>query len=190
MPPKAKITRDMILETGLRLIRQEGTDALNVRRIAAELQCSTQPVMYHFPKTEELKQELYTAADAYHSEYLMQSDPEEDDPMLTIGLRYIRFAAEERELFRFLMQSEHFRSRRMQDMTNMPELAPILEILQAEARITAEQSRQAFSALFYAAHGMASLLANNTMTFDESYCTGVLVNVFMGVIGMMKGETT
>ncbi len=188
MPPKAKITREMILETGLGLIRQEGADALNVRRIAAELQCSTQPVMYHFPKTEELKQELYTAADAYHSEYLMQSDPEEDDPMLAIGLRYIRFAAEERELFRFMMQSEHFRSRRMQDMTNMPELAPILEILQAEAQITAEQSRQAFSALFYAAHGMASLLANNAMEYDEAYCAGILEQVFMGVIGYMRGE--
>lgn len=187
MPPKAKITRDMILETGLQLIRQEGADALNVRRIAAELQCSTQPVMYHFPKTEELKQELYTAADAYHSEYLMQFDPEKDDPMLAIGLRYIRFAAQERELFRFLMQSEHFRSQRMQDMTAMPELAPILEILQAQAQITAEQSRQAFSVLFYAVHGMASLLVNNAMTFDESYCAGVLENVFMGVIGYMKG---
>ncbi len=190
MPPKAKITREMILETGLELIRQAGADALNVRRIAERLGCSTQPVMYHFPKMEELKQALYAAVDAYHSEYLIRFDPVKDDPMLSVGLQYIRFAAEERELFRFLMQSEHFRSQRMQDVTDMPELAPILEILQTEAQITAEQSRQAFSALFYAAHGMASLLANNTMTFDESYCANILVNVFMGVIGMMKGETT
>ncbi|MBQ8011842.1 MAG: TetR family transcriptional regulator [Oscillospiraceae bacterium] len=188
MPPKAKITREMILDAGLELIRQEGADALNVRRIAAELACSTQPVMYHFPKTEELKQELYTAADAHHSEYLMQFDPEKDDPMLAIGLRYIRFAAEERELFRFLMQSEHFRSQRMQDMTAMPELAPILEILQAEAQLTTQQSKQAFASLFYAVHGMASLLANNTIEFDPSYCSGILEQVFMGVIGFMKGE--
>ncbi len=187
MPPKAKITREMILDAGMELVRQEGADALNVRRIAERLGCSTQPVMYHFPKMEELKQALYTAADAYHSEYLMQADSMQDDPMLSVGLQYIRFAAEERELFRFLMQSEHFRSQRMQDMTNMPELIPILEILQAEAQITAEQSRQAFSALFYAAHGMASLLANNTMEYDEAYCAGILEQVFMGVIGYMKG---
>ncbi len=188
MPPKAKITREMILDAGMELVRQEGADVLNVRRIAERLGCSTQPVMYHFSTMEELKQALYTAADAYHSEYLMRFDPAKDDPMLSIGLRYIRFAAEERELFRFLMQSEQFRNQRMQDITNMPELAPVLEILQAEAQLTAEQSRQAFSALFYAAHGMASLLANNAMEYDEAYCAGILEQVFMGVIGYMRGE--
>lgn len=189
MAPKPKITREAILEAAMEIVRHEGMEALNVRRAAAVLGCSTQPVMTHFPSMESLKAALYEAADVYHTEFLMQPDPTQEDPMLAIGLRYIRFAAEERELFRFLMQSEHFRSQRMQDMTNMPELAPILEILQAEAQITAEQSQQAFSALFYAVHGMASLLANNTMTFDESYCAGILVNVFMGVIGMMKEET-
>ncbi len=188
MAPKPKITREDILEAAMEIVRHEGMETLNVRRIAAELQCSTQPVMTHFPSMALLKDALYEAADAYHTEFLMQPDPTQEDPMLSIGLQYVRFAAQERELFRFLMQSEHFRSQRMQDMTNMPELAPILEILRTEAQLTAEQSRQAFSALFYAVHGMASLLANNTMPFDESYCADVLVNVFMGVIGMMKGE--
>ena len=48
MPPKAKITRDMIIEAGIKVVREKGAESLNVRQVAAVLGCSTQPVMYHF----------------------------------------------------------------------------------------------------------------------------------------------
>lgn len=66
-------------------------------------------------------------------------------------------------------------------------LSPIFAVLQEQAEITAEQSREAFASLFLTVHGIASLLANNSMEYDESYIESVLTNVFMGVIGMMKG---
>lgn len=188
MPPSAKITKEMILDAGVEIVRTQGAEELNVRRIAAALGCSTQPVMYHFETMELLKCRIYERADAYHSAYLMNIDFENGDPMLSIGLRYIQFAAEERNLFRFLFQSNKFSRQQMQELTNMQELAPIYEILQAQADLTAEQSREAFSALFFAVHGMAGLLANNAMEYDEAYCTKVLERIFMGVIGMMKGE--
>ncbi len=189
MPPKARITKEMILDAGLEIVRTQGAEELNVRRIAAALGCSTQPVMYHFETVELLKNEIYAMADAYHSEYLMQIDPAQGDPMLLIGLRYIRFAVEERELFRFLFQSDKFAKQQMHNLTSSEELAPIFEVLQMQAGLTAEQSREAFSALFLTVHGIASLLANNAMEYDEAYCTNVLEQVFMGVIGMMRGES-
>ena len=75
MPPKAKITRDMIIKAGITIIRTEGIDSLNVRRVAALLSCSTQPVMYHFKTVKELTYAVYEATqqqsrhqDAYRSE--------------------------------------------------------------------------------------------------------------------------
>ena len=187
MPPKSQITKEMIVEAGFQLIRREGAEALNVRRIAEELHCSTQPVMYRFSTVEALTEEIYSAADSYHSEYLMTAECAADDPMLAIGLRYIRFAAEERHLFRFLFQSDKYAGKDFGELVNAEELSPVFEVLQREAEITAEQSRAAFETLFLAAHGIASLLANNSMEYDEGHFTGVLTNVFMGVIGMMKG---
>ena len=187
MPPKSQITKEMIVEAGFQLIRREGAEALNVRRIAEELHCSTQPVMYRFSTVEELTEEIYLAADSYHSEYLMTAECAADDPMLAIGLRYIRFAAEERHLFRFLFQSDKYAGKDFAEIVGDEELAPVFEVLQREAEITAEQSSEAFASLFLAAHGIASLLANNSMEYDEGRFTGVLTNVFMGVIGMMKG---
>lgn len=187
MPPKVQITKEMIIEAGFKILREEGAEALNVRRIAAELKCSTQPVMYQFSNVEELKSEIYAAADKYHSGYIMDMDITKGDPMLSIGLRYIRFAAEERNLFRFLFQSEKFAGINFNDLIGNEGLAPIFSVIQEEAGITAEQSREAFASLFLAVHGIASLLANNSLKYDESYFEKILTNIFMGVIGMMKG---
>lgn len=187
MPPKTQITSEMIIEAGFQLIRSEGAEVLNVRRIAEKLNCSTQPVMYRFSTVEELREEIYSAADRYHSEYLMSAQVATDDPMLAIGLRYIRFAAEEKHLFRFLFQSDKYAGKDFGELVGADELAPVFEVLQQEAGITAEQSREAFASLFLTVHGIASLLANNSMEYDEGYFGNVLSNVFMGVIGMMKG---
>ena len=59
MPPIPKISKDMILESGLKIIKEEGIDKLNVRNIANKLNCSTQPIMYHYKNMNLLKEELY-----------------------------------------------------------------------------------------------------------------------------------
>ena len=65
----------------------------------------------------------------------------------------------------------------------------MLDLLQSEAELTPQQSQDAFSTLFLAAHGLASLLANNTMPYDEAYCTNILNTVFIGTITAMKGSS-
>lgn len=187
MPPKAQITREMIIGAGLKTVRSEGAEALNVRRIAAELSCSTQPIMYQFASMEELKSEIYSAADRYHGEYIMSAELTSGNPMLAIGLQYIKFAAEERNLFRFLFQSDKFANNNIGGLIEDEALAPIFEVLREQTGLTSEQSREAFTALFLAVHGIASLLANNSMEYDEEYFAKTLTNIFLGVIGMMKG---
>ncbi|MBR2303695.1 MAG: TetR/AcrR family transcriptional regulator, partial [Ruminococcus sp.] len=65
MPPKPKITKDMVIEAGFKIVRSEGEQALNVRRVASELGCSTKPVMYHFSTVNELKTAVYEYADNF-----------------------------------------------------------------------------------------------------------------------------
>ena len=63
MPPKAKVTRDMIVDAAFDLVRAEGQGALNARAVARRLGCSTQPVLYAFATMEELKAAVYARAD-------------------------------------------------------------------------------------------------------------------------------
>lgn len=187
MPPKTQITKNIIIETGLNIIRDYGVESLNVRKIASAIKCSTQPIMYQFQTVEKLKDEIYFEADKYHTSYIMNADFINESPMLAIGLRYIKFAAEEKHLFRFLFQTDKYANRSFDELIDNEDIAPIFLVLQEQAEITEKQSKEAFSALFLTVHGIASLLANNSMEYHEEYFKNILNNVFMGVIGNMKG---
>ena len=188
MPPEARIDKKMIIEAGLKIVRTQGENALNVRRIAAELGCSTQPVMYHYKTVEDLKADIYAAADELHTEYIMAPDESAEDPALSIGLRYIRFANEEKHLFRFLFQSGKFRNTNLRGLISSDELSPILRVIFMKTGLTEMQAKEAFETLFTLVHGAAGMLANNDMDFDIEHYAIMLRNTFKGIIGVLRGE--
>ena len=104
MPPKTRVTAEMIVDAAVEVVRQSGFESINARTVSGQLHCSTQPVMYHFSTIDSLKRAAYRKADRLHSEYMMNTAPGQD-PILGIGLNYVRFAVEEPQLFRFLFQS-------------------------------------------------------------------------------------
>lgn len=189
MPPKAKITKDMVVNAGFNVVRSEGQDSLNVRRIAAELDCSTQPIMYHYKTVDELKADIYASADSFHTEYIMQPYEKADNPMLSIGLNYIRFAHNEKFLFRFLFQSDKLQNMSFKELMEGEDKDFLLQPLMQQTGLTLAQAGEAFETLFICAHGFASLLANNSIEYDEEHCIRLLSNTFTGIIGaIMKGK--
>lgn len=96
MSPIAKITKEMIVNAGFDIAREYGIENVNARTVSEKLDCSTQPVMYHFKKIEDMKKAVYQKADQYHTTYI--TDIQGDNQMLEMGLLYIRFAQEEKNL--------------------------------------------------------------------------------------------
>ena len=151
MAPKAKVTRDMIVAAAVEVARRDGHESINARTVAQQLSCSTQPVMYHFATIEELKRAAFARADRLHTEYLLQP-PAETDPLLSIGLHYIRFAVEEPQLFRFLFQSGYTEEKSLKEIFDSEELTPILAALQAELGGDAAEAREVFLILALFTH--------------------------------------
>lgn len=80
MPPKVRITPQMIVQAAFEIVRSEGAEALNARRIAQKLNCSTQPVLYSFKTVDEIRLEVYRIADEFHTNYIM---PDMEPPDMT-----------------------------------------------------------------------------------------------------------
>ena len=55
MPAKAKVTREMIVDTAFAVARETGAETISARTVSERLHCSTQPVMHHFATIEALK---------------------------------------------------------------------------------------------------------------------------------------
>ena len=184
MPPKARITREMIVDAAFQLVRNRGAEKITAQAVAKELGCSTQPVMSHFKKVEDLRTTVAEKADQYHTACLMEITGE--DPILEIGLNYIRFAREERNLFRLLFQSGSFSGTSLWDSLAGSELLPILEIFSREAGISPADAKKAFKALFLVVHGYASMFAANEMEYEEEEIRADLTLIFAGTVCALK----
>ncbi|MBD5461132.1 MAG: TetR/AcrR family transcriptional regulator [Lachnospiraceae bacterium] len=186
MPPKAKITREMILEAGFEIARESGIENVNARTVSQRLDCSTQPVMYHFKKIEDIKREVYRLADSRHTAYIMALQG--DNPMLEIGLNYIRFAQTEKQLFRLLFQSDEFSGKDISSLIDSEDLIPVLTVLGKTAGVSITQAKIIFRTLFLFVHGYASMFANNTLEYDEAVISMDLERVFKGAIHLSEEE--
>ncbi len=181
MPPKAKITKDMITNAAVEVAKQSGFENINARTVSKQLHCSTQPVMYHFTTIDSLKRAAYEQADQLHSEYMMNI-PQEQDPVLGIGLNYIRFAVEEPQLFRFLFQSGYAKENSLLEMIDSEELVPILAAMQEGAGVSMEKTKQVFLTVAMFAHGYASIIANNNLEYDEELIAEHLERAWNGAL--------
>lgn len=187
MPPKSRITRQMILDASLQTVREEGIQALNVRSVAARLHCSTQPIMYHFSTMQDLKNEIYTIANEQHMEYIMNVDfDNHPNPCVAVGKNYIRFAVENPHLFRFLFQTDRFVDNRLRYVLDNDAFTPAFAEMTKKAGLTPEEARISYAATFFALHGAASLMANNSLKYDATYCDRILEAVFRGSAEYIK----
>lgn len=189
MPPKPKITKDMVIEAAFEIARETGAENINARTVAKKLNCSTQPVMYHFSTIEELKKAAYGKANAYHTQYLLSSPPPQKSMMLCIGLNYIRFAMEDPHLFRFLFQSGFSAENSLLEMIDSQELIPILSVMQESMKLNMQQAKEVFLTLALFVHGYASILVGNSLEYDEELISLHLQRVYTGAIFAAQQET-
>lgn len=181
MAPKAKITKEMIVEAGFDIVRTDGLERLTARRISEYLKCSTQPVLYYFSTVEEIKSAVYQKADEFHTNYIMNMSAEED-PIAAIGLNYIRFAKEERMLFRMLFQSDGLSKNSISGLLQASEELPFMGFFEQEMGGNLGEAQEIFSTLCIFIHGYASLLANNELEYDEAELRSKLEKVWLGAV--------
>lgn len=188
MPAKVKVTKEMIIDAAFEVTQSEGAENVNARTVSQKLGCSTQPIMYHFATIEDMKRAVYAKLDWYHTEYLMNVNPQEDI-MLGIGLNYIRFAVEEPNLFRFLFQSGFAIENNLLEMIDSEELKPVISAMQEAMQLDMEQTKKVFLTLALFAHGYASIIANNGLEYDEEIVASHLESAFRGAILAVQEDT-
>lgn len=170
MPPKAKITKKMILNIILEITRETGFETVNARSIANKLQCSTRPIFTCYENMDELKNEFLAFAYEYYKQYVTNySNSVNVSPYLILPLSYIEFAQEEIHLFKLLF---------INDMDlNMTEAKDFYNEIDNEKRarnfseiigIELERAKVIFLDLFLYTHGIAVLVATKKLTLDRN----------------------
>ncbi len=189
MPAKAKVTKDMIVDAAFEIAKESGAENINARTISERLGCSTQPVLYHFERVEDVRIAAHKKGNEYHVSYVTDLSGKYERPMLEMGMRYIQFAVKEKNLFRFLFNSNYFTDGHLSDWLTEEHLAPVFSVLKVQAKTDTQQAHRIFSQIFLVTHGIASLLSNNAMIYDEEYCIKTLSNAYFGAMHLLKEGT-
>lgn len=168
MPPKPKITKDMILNTVLKITQEMGFEAVNARSVASKLKCSTRPIFTCYENMEELKNDFLDFAFEYYNQYVTEYRKSENiKPYLYLPLSYIKFAKEEMNLFKLLFindmdldmtQANDFYN----ELGNEEKAKAFSEML----GIQIGPGKKIFLDLFFYAHGIAVLTATGKLSFD------------------------
>ena len=73
-------------------------------------------------------------------------------------------------------------------MVNSEELIPIISVMQEEMDMNIEQTKEVFITLALFVHGYASIIANNSLEYDEKLITTHLERVYTGAILAIQEE--
>ena len=185
MPAIAKVTKEMIIDAAFEISKEMGAENINARTVSQKLGCSTQPVLYHFKTIEDVRIAAHKKASEFHINYVTSISGKYERPMLEVGMRHIQFAVEEKNLFRFLFHSNYYAGISLSDWLTGENFGSLFPILEKQANVDNRQAYSIFSQIFLVTHGIASLLANNAMVYDESYCINTLSNAYFGTMHLI-----
>lgn len=179
MPPKFKFTRDEITNAALNVTRKNGISGLTARALAAELGCSVKPIFGLFKNMEEVGQEVFIASDLLYQNYLREDMAKGKYPLYKAsGMAYIRFAKEERELFKLLFMRDRSREKIEE---NKEEIRPLMQLIQQNLGISEDEAYLFHLEMWLYVHGIATMIATSYLDWDDEFISRVLTDAYMGL---------
>lgn len=178
MPPKVKITKEDIVKTSIELVRANGGGAINARAIAAHLNCSTQPIFSNFSTMEELQEETVKAAYELYLGFL-KSEVESGKypPYKSFGMAYIRFAKEEKELFKLLFMCD----RKGGELIPTPDFEESIQMIMNANGVTKEVAELMHLEMWICVHGIGTMLATSFLELEWELISNILTDVYQGI---------
>ena len=186
MPPKIKVTKEEIMNAAVDIVRREGAQALNARNIAAALDCSTQPVFYNFATMDLLRMAVVQKADGLCRDYMQREMESGQYPAYKAnGMAYIRFAKEEKELFKLL----YMRDRSGELIPEDTELTGSMEkIVQENTGLAGNDVKLFHLEMWAYVHGIATMFATDFLDLEWQLVSQMLTDAYQGLRKRHIGE--
>lgn len=186
MPPKLKFTREAVIAAALDITREGGIQSLTARSLAARLGSSAKPIFGLFRNMEEVQSQVLAAAHGMYLDFQRQDMESGTYPVYKAsGMSYIRFAREERELFKLLFMRDRTGEAISADEG---ELAPLLTLLMARLNISREQAYRFHLENWVYVHGLAAMVASGYLDWDPEFISASLTDIYQGLRHRYTGE--
>lgn len=184
MPRSFMFTKEEIVAAAVQLTREKGIDAVSARSLGEKLGASSRPIFSYFKSMDEVKEAIVESATEIYNGYIeTEIKSGRYSSYKANCMAYIRFAKEEKELFKmlFLTDTSSEDVSDDSDENEIEEVKPLVKILQKQLNFSRENAELFFSETWVTVHGIAAMLATNDLDWTDSYILNVLNDVFTGI---------
>lgn len=189
MPPKAKFTKEEIVNAGLEILREKGIESVTAREIGSHLNSSARPIFTVFNSMNEVLQEIEFKTKEIYARYVREG-LENDIAFKGVGQAYIKFAKNEPKLFQLLFMKE------LPKQTSLENILPviddnydiILKSVKDSYGLSKDASINLYHHLWIYTHGIATLFATGMCSFSDEEISNMLTEVFVSLLIRVKSE--
>ena len=186
MPRKFLFTREEIVEAAVQLTRESGISAVTARGLGERLGTSSKPIFSHFENMEQVQQAVLMAANEKYQNYLKTDMASgKHPPYKASGMAYIRFAREERELFKLLFMRDRSGEERREDGS----LNGLIALIARSTGLSEENARRLHLEMWIFVHGVASMLVTGYLNLEEEIISAALTDLYFGQLQRQKEGT-
>ncbi len=197
MPPKAKFTRDEIIEKALDIVHTEGIDRLTSRELGAQLGSSARPIFTVFESMDEVKLEVIRHARELYRQYVDRG-LKARLAFQGVGVAYITFALEEPKLFQLLfMNAQTTKDDAGEAVSvNVSQILPLIDdsyekilcSVQEPYGLDRQTADRLYQHLWIYTHGIAAMCATRLCNYTMEQMKEMMKEVFDGLLFRIKNE--
>ncbi len=175
------ITKEMLSDSAFELLREEGIEEVTARKLAARQGCSTQPIFHVYTGMDDIIREMFGRSvlffQKYHALYVRTHPTIPKVPFVALGLSYIRFAAEEPNLFRFLFLGKDKFGMSLYEMLN-GENGVLTKEVSAAKTDGCSDPQMIFMSMWIFIHGAGCMTITGDYDLGEKDTENLLVNTY------------
>lgn len=187
MPPKAKYTREEIIEKAFEMTRKKGIDSVVARELGKELGTSSSPIFTAFKNMDELYAEVRKAALKEFEKYV--SDALNYTPAFKyVGMKMIEFAVKEPKLFQLVYMRERDE---MQTFDTLVEecgdtVGVCIDVVQRDYGLSREEAELLFRQAWIHTFGICVLVAGRICKLSQKEISEMLSLEVEGALMVIK----
>ncbi len=186
MPPKFKFTKQQIIQAALDIVRAEGPEALTARALAKRLNSSPKPIFGLFSSMQELFGCVLQEATRLYGDYIKKAmSAGELPPYKASGMAYIRFAEDERQLFKLLFMRDRTKEKINEERESV---LPLLKIISKNLNVDEDTAYLFHIEMWIYVHGFATMVATSYLKWDTDFINNALTDVYMGLCDRFAKE--
>lgn len=169
MPRSVQITKEKILAAAIDILIRDGYYAVNIKSIAKELKCSTQPIAWQYGNMDNMREALTQEAVIYANQKMMPTSTNCIEAFWQIGYAYINLAFDTPNLFRFVYmgESKNYCRGGFNSILTDKGNAALIDKLYQYLNISREQADMLFQRMLVYTHGIVSLVVAGVLNCNK-----------------------